>query len=177
MKTKVDNKIMDKKTQDKINKVRSLKKNDPDINLSILFDHAFSLMTNAIEMELKQFNTNQSQIRVLTMLSRESRPVTIDEIANWSIKGFNSVSTLINRMEKKGLIQKTKNNGDLKTYITLTDKGSLLYHLEVTEGSIHLIINKLSPKEKQQFETILKKIRDNSRDILGLDFKPEFMSD
>ena len=176
MKTKVDNKIMDKKTQDKINKVRSLKKNDPDINLSILFDHAFSLMTNAIEMELKQFNTNLSQIRVLTMLSRENRPVTIDEIANWSIKNFNSVSTLINRMEKKGLIEKIKNNGELKTYITLTEKGSMLYHLKVTERSIHLIIDKLSPKERQQLEIILKKIRDNSRDILGLDFKPSFMS-
>ena len=167
---------MDKKTQDKINKVRSLKKNDPDINLSILFDHAFSLMTNAIEMELKQFNTNLSQIRVLTMLSRENRPVTIDEIANWSIKNFNSVSTLINRMEKKGLIEKIKNNGELKTYITLTEKGSMLYHLKVTERSIHLIIDKLSPKERQQLEIILKKIRDNSRDILGLDFKPSFMS-
>ena len=167
---------MDKKTQNKINKVRLLKKNDPDINLSILFDHAYCLMTNAIEMELHQFKTNLSQVRVLSMLSRENRPVTIDELSNWCIKEFNSVSTLINRMEKKGLIQKTKNDGDLKTYITLTDKGSVLYHLEVTERSIHLIIDKLSPEERQQFEAILKKIRDNSRDILGLNFKPQFMS-
>ena len=167
---------MDKKTQNKINKVRLLKKNDPDINLSILFDHAYCLMTNAIEMELHQFKTNLSQVRVLSMLSRENRPVTIDELSNWCIKEFNSVSTLINRMEKKGLIQKTKNDGDLKTYITLTDKGSVLYHLEVTERSIHLIIDKLSQEERQQFETILTKIRDNSRDILGLNFKPQFMS-
>ena len=132
-------------------------------------------MANAIEMELKQFNTNQSQIRVLSMLSRENRTVTIDELANWSLKGFNSVSTLINRMEKKGSIKKTKKNGDLKTYITLTNKGSILYHLEVTEHSIHLIINKLSAEEKKQFEVILKKIRDNTRDSLGLDFKPPFL--
>ena len=166
---------MDKKIQNKINKVRLLKKNDPEINLAILFDHALSLMANAIEMELKQFNTNQSQIRVLSMLSRENRPVTIDELANWSLKGFNSVSTLINRMEKKGLIKKTKKNGDLKTYITLTDKGSILYHLNVTENSIHLILDKLSPVEKKQFEATLKKIRDNTRDSLGLDFKPPFL--
>jgi DNA-binding MarR family transcriptional regulator len=174
--TIADKKTMDKKTEDKITKVRLSKKKDTEINLAILFDHAFSLMTNAIDMELKQFNTNQSQIRVLSMLSRENRPVTIDELSNWCLKGFNSVSTLINRMEQKGLVKKTKKNGDLKTYITLTDKGSILYHLQVTEHSIHLIVNKLSPVEKQQFEVILKKIRDNSRDILGLDFKPPFLS-
>jgi DNA-binding MarR family transcriptional regulator len=167
---------MDKRTQNKINKVRLAKKNDPEINLAILFDHALSLMANAIELELKQFNTNQSQIRVLSMLSREKRPVTIDELANWSLKEFNSVSTLINRMEKKGLIKKIKKHGDLKTYITLNDKGNILYHLEVTEHSIHLILNKLSAEEKQQFEGTLKKIRDNSRDILGMDFKPPFLT-
>ena len=167
---------MDKQIQNKINQARIIKKNDPEINLAILFGHAFILMCNAIEMELRQFKTNQSQIRVMCLLSRENRPVTIDELADWSLTGSNSVATLISRMEKKGLIKKTRKNGDLKTYITLTEKGSTLYHLEVTEQAIHLILNKLSPEEKEQFEATLKKIRDNTRDFLGLDFKPPFLS-
>jgi len=78
-------------------------------------------------------------------------------------------------MGKKGLIKKIKKNGDLKTYVTLTDKGSVLYHLQVTENSIHVILSRLTPKEKIEFEAILRKIRDNTRDILGLDFKPSFL--
>jgi DNA-binding MarR family transcriptional regulator len=123
---------------------------------------------------LKQVQMTQPQVRVLTMLSREDRPVTLEELANWTFKEFNSVSTLINRMEKKGLIKKNKKEGDLRTYVTLAPKGSALYHRRVTERSIHLIFEKLSEEEKTQFEAILKKLRTTTRDLLGLDFKPPF---
>ena len=78
-------------------------------------------------------------------------------------------------MEKKGLVKKIKKEGDLKTHVTLTAKGSDLYHRRVSERSIHLIFEKLSEEEKIQFETILKKLRTTTRDLLGLDFKPPFL--
>jgi len=109
------------------------------------------------------------------MLSREDKPVTLDELANWTLKEFNSVSTLINRMEKKGLVKKTKTNGDLKTYVTLTEKGSEVYHRQVTERSIHLIFEKLTAKEREQLESILKKVRNTTRDLLGMDYRPPFL--
>jgi DNA-binding MarR family transcriptional regulator len=163
------------KIQNDIKKARQLKAIDPDINLAIRFDQTNALMATAIELELKHFKTNQTQVRVLTMLSRENRPVTIDELASWCLKSFNSVSTLVNRMEKKGLIKKIKMDGDLKTYVILADKGSILYHLQVTENSIRVILSKLSAEEKKDFEAILKKISENTRDVLGLDFKPSFL--
>jgi DNA-binding MarR family transcriptional regulator len=113
----------------------------------------------------------------LSSLSREDRSVTLDELANWTLKEFNSVSTLINRMEKKGLVKKIKKDGDLKTYIVLTEKGSDLYHKQVTERSIHLIFDKLSTEEKKQLDSILKKVRDTTRDLLGLDYRPPFLQD
>ena len=118
--------------------IRERKKNDPDINLYILLDQVDGIVTNAVELELKHLRLSQPQARVLTMLSREREPATIEELANWTLKEFNSVSTLINRMEKKDLIKKLKKPGDLKTYITLTEKGSELYHKQVTERSILL---------------------------------------
>ncbi len=158
-----------------IENIRNLKKYDPEINLYILLDQTDGIITNAVELELKQVQMTQPQVRVLTMLSREDRPVTLEELANWTFKEFNSVSTLINRMEKKDLVKKIKKDGDLKTYVTLTARGSDLYHRKVTERSIHLIFEKLSEQEKTQFETILKKLRTTTRDLLGLDFKPPFL--
>lgn len=158
-----------------IKNISTSKKKDQDINLYILLDQTNSIITNAIELEIKHLRMTQPQVRVLTMLSREDRPVTIDELANWTLKEFNSVSTLINRMEKKGLIKKVKKTGELKTYVTLTEKGSNVYHRQVTERSIHLIFDKLTSGEKQQFELILKKLRDNTRDIMGLDYRPPFL--
>jgi DNA-binding MarR family transcriptional regulator len=158
-----------------IEKIRTTKKNDQDINLYILLDQVDSIITNAIELEIKHLRMTQPQVRVLTMLSRENRPVTINELANWTMKEFNSVSTLINRMERKGLIKKVKKTGDLKTYVTLTEKGSNLYHKQVTERSIRLIFEKLTSEEKKQLELTLKKLRDTTRDLLGMDYRPPFL--
>jgi DNA-binding MarR family transcriptional regulator len=158
-----------------IKNIRTSKKNDQDINLYILLDQTGSIITNAIELEIKHLRMTQPQVRALTMLSREDRPVTIDELANWTLKEFNSVSTLINRMEKKGLIKKAKKAGELKTYVTLTEKGSNLYHKQVTERSIHLIFDKLTSEEKQRLDLILKKLRDTTRDLMGLDYRPPFL--
>ena len=101
---------MNKKVSDEIQKIRIAKKEDPDINLLIMLDQSSSVITTAVELELKHLRTTQPQIRILSMLSRENRPVTIDELSNWTFKEFNSVSTLINRMEKRGLVKKSKKN-------------------------------------------------------------------
>lgn len=166
---------MKKNNQNEIEKIRTSKKNDPEVNLYILLDQTDSIVTNAVELEIKHLKMTQPQVRVLTMLSREDKPATLEELANWTLKEFNSVSTLINRMEKKGLVKKIKKNGDLKTYIRLTEKGNQLYHKQVTERSIHLIFDKLTTEEKKQLDSILKKIRNKTRDLLGLDFKPPFL--
>jgi DNA-binding MarR family transcriptional regulator len=167
--------MVGKNNQVKIEKIRAAKKTDPDVNLYILLDQTDGIITSAVELEIKHLKMTQPQARVLTMLSRQDKPATLDELANWTLKEFNSVSTLINRMEKKGLVKKSKQPGDLKTYVSLTEKGSDLYHNKVTERSIHLIFEKLSAQEKKQMESALKKLRDTTRDLLGLDFRPPFL--
>jgi DNA-binding MarR family transcriptional regulator len=161
--------------QNETEKIRTLKKSDPLVNLYILLDQTDSIVTNAVELEIKHLRVTQPQVRVLTMLSRENKPVTLDELANWTLKEFNSVSTLIKRMEKIDLVKKIKKDGDLKTYVVLTEKGSDLYHKQVTERSIHLIFGDLSDEEKMQLDSILKKIRNKTRDLLGLDYRPPFL--
>jgi DNA-binding MarR family transcriptional regulator len=164
-----------KKVRNDTGNIRISKKNDPEINLYILLDQADSIVTNAIELEIKHLRMTQPQVRVLTMLSREDKPTTLEELANQTFKEFNSVSTLINRMEKKGLVKKVKKPGELKTYVALTEKGSDLYYNQITERSIHLIFNEFTSEEKQQLESTLKKVRDKTRDLMGLSYKPPFL--
>jgi DNA-binding MarR family transcriptional regulator len=166
---------MVKASKDETEKIRAAKKKDAVVNLYILLDQTDSIVTNAIELELKHLRITQPQVRILTMLSRQNRPVTLDELSIWTLKEFNSVSTLINRMEKKGLVKKTKKSANSKTYVTLTEKGSKLYHQGVTERSIHLIFNELSQEERNQLKELLMKVRNTTRELLGLDYKPPFL--
>jgi DNA-binding MarR family transcriptional regulator len=166
---------MIKAGQDEIEKIRISKRNDPEVNLYILLDQTDGIVTNAVELEVKHLRITQPQVKILTILSRQDTPVTLEELSNWTLKEFNSVSTLINRMEKKGLVKKIKKNNNLKTYVTLTEKGSKLYHKGVTERSIHLIFDELSEEERKQLKDLLKKVRNTTRELLGLDYKPPFL--
>jgi DNA-binding MarR family transcriptional regulator len=164
-----------KKIDNEIEKIQATKKNDPDINLYILLDQTDSIVTNAVEQELKHLRVTQPQVRVLTMLSRRNQPVTLEELADWTLKEFNSVFTLVNRMEKKGLIKKIKKEDELKTYIILTPKGSDLYHKQVTERSLHLIFERLNQEEKKSLDLLLGKVRDTTCELLRRDYKPPFL--
>ena len=162
-------------TTDEIERIRALKKQDRKINLYILLDQTNSIVISAVELELKHLRITQPQSRVLSILSRENKPVTLEDLSSWTLKEFNSVSTLINRMETKGLVNKIKKDGDLKTYVILSEKGSQLYHNDITERSLHLIFEKFSEEEMTQLEDLLGKVRDTTRDLLGFNFKPPFM--
>jgi DNA-binding MarR family transcriptional regulator len=159
-----------------IENFREQKMHDRNINLYILMHQTQNIISNAVDIELQHLRVTQPQVMVLTMLSRENHPVTLDELASWCIKEFSSMFTLINRMEKKGLVKKRKKSNDSKTYISITKKGSLLYHQKVTERSIHLIFDNLNDVQKQELEDVLKILRDNTRDLLGLDFRPSFLT-
>ena len=166
---------MTKLVDDEISKIRISKLNDPDINLLILLDRTSGIIGNAVELELKHLRITRPQVAIFAMLSRLNRPLTIDEMAKWTQKEFNSVSMLINRMEKKGLVKKIKKGNDLKTYVILTKNGSILYHTKVSERSVHLIFGKLTEQEKKSFISIITKLRNTTSDLLGLSYKPPFM--
>ena len=166
---------MVKAINDEIKKIQTLKRNDPDISLLILLDRTWLLIDDTIKLELKHLRVTRPQVAVLAMLSREDRPLTIDELAKSTQKEFNSVSVLINRMEKKELVRKIKKDNDLKTYVVLTKKGSILYHKKVTENSVHLIFGKLTDEEKKSFISILTKLSNTTSDFLGLSYKPPFL--
>ncbi len=61
----------------------------------------------------------------------------------------------------------------VEAVITLTGKESDLNHKQITEHSIRLIFDKLTAKEPQLYH-LLKKVRDTTRDLLGLDYRAPF---
>ncbi len=143
-------------------------------NLFVLFDQTRDTLINAVELEFKHSKTNFAQSRILYVLSQQKRGMTITDISKWLLRNLNSASTLINKMEKRGLVKKTKNKEDGKVYIKLTQKGSELWD-QVNERAIFLTFSALSEDEKEQFKVLLRKLRAKVRDILGLDFKPPFL--
>ena len=151
------------------------KANDPRIKLHALLDSTRETIQKAVKMELAQYQMSQSQVKVMHMLAQSKEGLTPGQLSESAIRELNSITTLVNRMQKKGLVKKIKKDGDSKTYILLTDKGMDIYNNTVTERSITLIFETLSDEEKSQLTSLLSKLQTKARNLLGLDYKPPFL--
>jgi DNA-binding MarR family transcriptional regulator len=143
-------------------------------NLFVIFDQTRDTLIRAVELELRQSETNFAQARILYVLTQKKNGMTQGDLSKWLLRNLNTVSTLITKMEKEGLVKKTKNKEDGKVYVTLTQKGCEEWD-EVSDRAIFLTFSVLSEKEKKQLQVLLKKLRAEARNILGLDFKPPFL--
>ncbi len=146
---------------------------DPDLMLWVLLDQTRDVVSRARELELDQYKLSRVQSKVLFTLLSENRDLTISEVSNAIIREPNSVLSLVNRMEKLGLVKKVRHTDSDKVQIVLTEKGRKLY-TKATRLSIEMIFSVLSEEEKQQLDSCLKKVRSKARELLGLDYKPPF---
>ena len=155
---------------------KTRKTQDPHIGLYVMLDNTRNLMFKAIEMELAQYQMTSAQVRVLDALSRRDDGLSLSDLAERDAKELNSMSALISRMAKKGLVKKIRKPGDYKTYVVVTEAGREVFENTVTEKSIHLILNALSPAEREQLQSLLGKVHVKARAVLGLDYKPPFLA-
>ncbi len=152
------------------------KADDPRIILYGLLDQTRETISKAVDLELGQYRMSVPQVKIMHMLAQGNGGMTLGELASASVRELNSISTLIGRMQKKGLVKKVRKPGDDKAYVTLTDKGRDIYNNTVTEQSIYLIFDALSDGEKRQLAALLQKLQSKARALLGLDYKPPFLA-
>jgi DNA-binding MarR family transcriptional regulator len=147
---------------------------NPDFDLWVLFDQTRDVIAKSREIELEQYKVTRVQASVLFMLQKQNRGVTLAEISKWILREPHSVSSLINRMEKLGLVKKTRARKDDRILVSITGKGHTLYG-QTTKKSIDMIFSSLSQEEKLQLTSYLKKVRAKARNLLGMDYKPPFL--
>ena len=147
---------------------------DPNLKLWVLLDQTRDVIAKARELELDYYKLSRVQVAVLFILLAENRGVTIGEICNWNVREPNSVLSLVNRMEKIGLVKKIRDADDDKIRIVIAEKGKKSY-TSASRVSIEMIFSVLSEEEKQQLNTSLRKLRSKARELLGIDFIPPFL--
>src|SRR4030042_637858 len=100
---------------------------DPNLNLWVLLDQTRDVISKARELELAHYKLSRVQAATLFMLLVVNKELTISEISNWNVREPNSVLSLINRMEKIGLVEKIRDSGDDKMKIVITETGREAY--------------------------------------------------
>ena len=148
---------------------------DQDYKLWGLLHQVKHAIARARGRELSRYGITNTKAAALFVIQAIGHQATPSEISRWLFREPHSVSNLLSRMEKEGLITKA-NDLDRKNLIrvALTDKGHQLYNQSAKRESIHWIMSSLSDEERRQLLSFLTTLRRRALQKLGIDKIPPF---
>jgi len=142
---------------------------DRDFKLWVLLRQTYHAIVTASENELRQIGISSTQAAVLSIVKAVTVPATPAEISRWLFRQPHTVSGLLHRMEKQGLVRKVK---DLERKnmirIVLTEKGEQAYQWSRGVKVIGKILSCLSPEERDNLGTYLETLRNKALEEIGV---------
>jgi DNA-binding MarR family transcriptional regulator len=128
---------------------------------------AYTVLERAREMELSRVGITLPQAAVLYFLGTARETLTPTKLARLTYKEPHTISGLLNRMEKQGLIKKTK---DLKrknlVRVSLAKKGEELSKRLLSERVVINITSCLSKKELDTLNEMTDKLFERTIELL-----------
>lgn len=152
---------------------------DEDYNLWVMVQQTRDAVWTAREQELSEYGLSIMEAAVLFVVQvverTANRKVSIADLSRWLFRSPNSMSELISRMEKKELVNKTRNQSKKSAVsISITEKGKKYYQMSTERQIVHEIMASLTSEERQQLWIALGKIRNNALEAIGISSKPPF---
>jgi len=147
---------------------------DPDYRVWMELRLARDAVHKARERELKGLaDISVIEAGVLFYVQVLGIKANLSEIGRWLFRDRHSMSALITRMEKKGLLKKSSKltRGNMVS-IELTEKGTQAFDEARKIGVIRRIISSLSKKEREQLSKCLRKMRNRAMKELEMISRP-----
>jgi DNA-binding MarR family transcriptional regulator len=143
---------------------------DKNHEMWLLCNQVHDAMSKIRGEELNRIGVSRIQSEVLFIVKVMEGPVTPAKLSRWLLRKPHTVSELLVRMEKEGLIKRAK---DLKRKnqirVSLTKKGERIYLQSRDLKAIRGILSDLSKEEKDNLRTYLIKLRGKSLKQLGIE--------
>ena len=137
-----------------------------DYNLWIFLDGAGFAMSRLRQLELSKFGLTVEQSIVMMILRHRGGSITANKVGELTFRQHNSISALVNRMIKAGLIAREKKPGEKSSTISLTREGHDLFN-RLTYVSLEMVFSTLKPNERLDFIRYLNTVHDKARELLG----------
>ncbi len=133
--------------------------NDDDYNLIALINqtgHAFSL---ARTRELSRHGLSMMRAAVLLVLQVRDNNATPTEISQWLLREPHTISALLDRMEKDGLIRRYRDLHKRNTVrVAMTEKGRNAYQQSLARETFHSVMSVLNDEEREQLRHVMSKL-------------------
>jgi len=133
---------------------------DRDRQLWKLLSETYHTMWRSREKELDMAGISAIQAGVLLLVNNSQEPVTPAVLSRFLYREPHTISGLLTRMEKQGLVKRVK---DLKrknqVRIVLTEKGKKAYEKQNRAGVTNKILTTLTAEERSNFVAYLEKLK------------------
>jgi MarR family transcriptional regulator, organic hydroperoxide resistance regulator len=119
------------------------------------------------KIEVSPYKISTVETGVLLIVHLSHNKITPIEIARQLLKDNHSITQLLVRMEKRGLVKRVKDLPRKNMIrVVLTPKGQAIFKQTTGIKTIPKIMSVLTSDEKKQFEVILDKLRNKTMKIL-----------
>ena len=151
---------------------------DPNFETWLLLAQTRRAMFRARSEGLLKFGISPRQAAMMFMIINLGEKATPSELARCLFREPHSVSELVDRMEKAGLVRRVSDLAKRNLVrVELTDKGRDIYVHSLAEEPVHRIMASLSNEEHEQLRAILGKLWDEAVKELGMEKREPFPGD
>lgn len=148
---------------------------DRDYQLWVLLEQACDAMRKARDNELREFRISRMQAAILFIVNAIDGPATPAEISRWLFREPHTVSGILERMEKQGLVRQVK---DLERKnmirVIITEKGEEAYQQSRELKVVRTILSSLSPEQMDTLRPYLETLRNKALGELGVKYQLPF---
>lgn len=145
-----------------------------DGNLWFLLASSCFMIGRLLELELAGHKITLEQAMILKVLNDFGGHATARDIEQTTLRRQHSISIIINRMIRMGLITRTKKINDKRSTISITEKGQNILSA-ITYKAVDTTFSYLSDKEKRLLSDCLQEIDVKARNLLVANDQPIFL--
>jgi DNA-binding MarR family transcriptional regulator len=136
--------------------------------LWVLMAQCRDAISRAREREFARYGISNDRRAVLYIIQNHGGRATPVEIARDIFRELHSVTGMLNRMEKSGLITKHTGTGRSKTEVSLTEEGLEVFNRTLHNEADERVFSVLTKRERERLALYLWKLRRRVLQDLGI---------
>jgi DNA-binding MarR family transcriptional regulator len=147
---------------------------DKEYDLWILLSRVYHMVAKLRNMEMNKHGILPVQSYMLFIIQAMGNATTPAELSRYVYQQRNSVSDILKRMEKQGLITKEKTSkGNGRVLVKMTKKGEKVLLLSKQREHLNNVMSILNEEKRSQLESLLELLRDRAIEELTVYQKTE----
>jgi len=140
------------------------------LRLWFLSHRTHELLRRCEDQVYGEYNLTTEQYTMLAIIKYLDDPVRITDVARWSGRSTNSVSMIIDRMVKAGLVRRVRDRKDRRTvFVTITSKAENALKPATLAGLefIREILSPLSSEDRRTFVNLHEMVKYKALEYLN----------